>query len=57
MELSYIFVNKLFILLKLRLMNVEEFGYFCLSFPGASEGMPFEGFLKNAGPFWPFMPA
>lgn len=29
-------------------MNVEEFRDFCLSFPDASEGMPFEGFFKNA---------
>ncbi|WP_183559585.1 MmcQ/YjbR family DNA-binding protein [Mucilaginibacter sp. SP1R1] len=29
-------------------MNVEEFRDFCLSFPDTREGMPFEGFFKNA---------
>lgn len=29
-------------------MNVEELRDFCLSFPDTSEGMPFEGFFKNA---------
>lgn len=29
-------------------MNVEEFRDFCLSFKGAHEGMPFEGFFHNS---------
>ncbi len=29
-------------------MNVEAFRDFCLSFPGAWEGMPFKGFFKNS---------
>ena len=29
-------------------MNVEEFRDFCLSFPDAMEGMPFDGFFKNS---------
>ena len=29
-------------------MNVEEFRNFCLSFPDASEGMPFQGVFKNS---------
>lgn len=29
-------------------MNVEEFREFCLSFKGAREGMPFEGFFHNS---------
>ncbi|MCD1117595.1 MmcQ/YjbR family DNA-binding protein [Chryseobacterium turcicum] len=29
-------------------MNVEEFRDYCLSFKGAHEGMPFEGFFHNS---------
>lgn len=29
-------------------MDIEAFRTFCMSFPGTSEGMPFQGFFKNS---------